>query len=185
VSQEMPSGSNNFTDFVLAHSDTLEELDMEYGQELMYALLFDDSCLGFLREDSLPHLRSFRGSASTLTVMIQARMNCLTTTLRKLIVGPGERHWEMSDMRSTCDAIVAFQNRGDSGSAGCFSALRELELDLSYQSVDHDIIECIEDCGQCFGSTLEVMTLSLPMTITAELLSELFGNFDKLRVIRL
>jgi hypothetical protein len=91
----------------------------------------------------------------------------------------------MSDMRSMCDAIVAIQNRGDSGSAGCFSALRELELDLSYQSVDHDIIERIEDCGQCFGSTLEVMTLSLPMTITAELLSELFGNFDKLRVIRL
>jgi hypothetical protein len=185
---QVPSGTDNFTNFVLAHDDMLEELDMEYGQDFLYALEFDDSSLGLLREDSLPHLRSFRGCASTLTVMIQARMKCLRTTLHKLIVGPSGRHDETSEMKHMFDAVQAFRTSGDSGSPSFFSALREIELDiwLWRNGEQMPAIECIQKCATCCGSSLEIMTLMVPyMKITAELLGELFGHFVKLRVIRL
>jgi hypothetical protein len=181
-----PLGVDDFTDFVLAHNHTLEELDIEYDMNFLYALKFDVS-LGLLRADSLPHLRSFRGSASTVTVMIQARMNCLKTTLRKLIVGSETRD-ETLEMKRMFDAMLAFRNSGGSGSAGCFSVLREIELDISVCE-DTDMIHavtCIQKCATCFGSSLEIMTLMrLHVCITAELLGKLFGRFDKLRVIRL
>jgi hypothetical protein len=176
---QIPSASNHFTEFVLAHNLTLEDLDMTYP------LTFDDSSPGALREGSLPHLRSFEGSASTVTVMIQARLNCLKTTLRRLVVRLFGGIFELKRM---FDAMLAFQRSGGSGSAGCFSVLREIKLDI-YRCEDMDMIHavgCIQKCARCFGSSLEVMTLMLPhVRITAEMFSKLFGRFDKLRVIRL
>jgi hypothetical protein len=182
---EIPS--DKFSDFVLAHDHTLEELDMEYVHSS--SLKFDDLSL---REDSLPHLCSFRGGASTLTAMIQARMNCLTNTLRRLIVGTFRRRDGLLEMKCMFDAMLAFHNGGGSGSARRFSVLREIELDMQCLWGDEEglihAIDCIQKCAACFGSSLEVMTLMVPSRtrgIKTELLCELFGHFDKLKVIRL
>jgi len=81
----------DFTDFISAHINTIEELDMEYGEYGDYALRFDEFALTRLGPDLLPHLRSFRGNTLSFMIMAQARMKCLTTTLRRLVIGPGGR----------------------------------------------------------------------------------------------
>jgi hypothetical protein len=168
-------------DFVLAHNDTLEELCIEYCQFPLSALEFNDTSLGRLREDSLPHLRSFRGSASTLSAMIQARIDCLRMTLRRLIVRPTETEAETSEMKPMFDAF--------SGRRQIVSPHSErIELDICLWT-DKELthaVDGIQKFAICCGSSLEVMALKLPnMKTTAELLSELFGHFNMLRVIRL
>jgi hypothetical protein len=85
--------------------------------------------------------------------------------------------------------LQAFRSSG--GSAGRFSALEEIELDMrDGKKVEHwHAIECIQKCATYCGSLeslLEIMTLMVPyMKITAGLSGELFRQFYKLRVIRL
>ena len=181
----------DFTDFILAHNDTIEELEMEYGEYDRYALQFNESSLTRLRPGSLPHLRSFRGNATSFMIMAQARMKCLTTTLRRLVVGPGGVDEPTYHVRWMFDAILslAIDSIGSSPVLRGLSALTELNLDLS-QWEDRErtvIVESIRRCAECCGPSLEVWRGSLPSAVEmdAEELGELFGLFERLRIIYL
>jgi hypothetical protein len=179
-----------FIDFVLAH-DTIEELDMEYGEYDRYALQFDESALTRLGPDSLPHLRSFRGNARSFMIMAQARMKSLTTTLRRLVVGPGGTDDPTYDVRWMFDAILSpiTNGTGRGPVLGGLSALKELDLDLSQweERERTEIVESIRRCAECCGPSLEVWRGTLPSAVKmdAEELGELFGLFEMLKVIHL
>ncbi|KIM75157.1 hypothetical protein PILCRDRAFT_827586 [Piloderma croceum F 1598] len=185
----LSANAPDFTDFILTHNNTIEELDMEYGQYDDCALRFDRSALTRLGPDSLPHLRSFRGNASTFMIMAQARMKCLKTTLRRLVVGPGGVDDPTWELRWMFDAILSPVTGGtSSGSAlGRLSALIELDLDLSQweERERTAIVEAIRLCAECCGPSLEVWIGTLPgvVPMNAEELGELFGLFQRLRVI--
>jgi hypothetical protein len=177
------------TDFILTHNNTIEELDMEYGEYDDYALRFDESALTRLGPDSFPHLHYFRGNASTFMIMAKARMKCLTTTLRRLVVGPGgvdDPTWELKLM---FDAIISPVTGGTSSSPalGRLSALIELDLDISQwgEREQTAIVESIRLCAECCSPSLEVWIGTLPyyVPMDAEELGELFGLFQRLRVI--
>jgi len=183
------AGAPDFTDFILTHNNTIEELDMEYGEYDDYALQFDESALAQLGPDSLPHLRSFRGNALSFKIMAKARMKCLTTTLRRLVVGPGGVDDPTWDLRWMFDAILSpvtgITSRDPA--LGRLSALKELDLDLSqWEERERTVIvEAIRLCAECCGPSLEVWIGTLPhcVQMDAEELGELFGLFKKLRVI--
>jgi hypothetical protein len=76
-----------FTDFIVAHDDTLEVLDLAARDQDSD----DDSELppGFgtsthLKATSLPHMTTFKGRLSTFRRMVEMRMECLHTTLQYL-----------------------------------------------------------------------------------------------------
>jgi len=182
----LSANAPDFTDFILTHNNTIEELDMEYGEYDRYALQFDGSALTRLGPDSLPHLRSFRGNASTFMIMAKARMKCLTTTLRRLVVGPGGVDMPTWELRWMFDAILSPVTSSDPA-LGRLSALIELDLDISQweERERPEIVESIRLCAECCGPSLEVWMGTLPhaMTMDAEELGELFGLFQRLRVI--
>jgi hypothetical protein len=175
-----PLGENDFVDFILAHGDTIEELDLEYdGYDEGEHLLDEDSWLRF-RPSSLPHLRSLRGTTSALMTMANARVNSLRTTLRRLTVG----HFGMYEM---FNAILS-PEIGSGPSIGSLLALQEIELDFSQRrdgGWDY-IAEVIQLCARCCPS-LQVWRGTFPrcLTLKAEVLGELFGLFGSLRVIYL
>jgi hypothetical protein len=176
-----PLGENDFMGFILAHGDTIEELDLEYdgydGDELM---LHEDSWPRF-RPSSLPHLRSLRGPSSALMTMANSRISSLRTTLSRLAVGP-------FGMYGMFNAILS-PEKGSGPSIGSLLALQEIELDFSQWTDDgdrDDIAEVIQLCARCCPS-LQVWrgTFSSCLTLKAEVLGELFGLFGSLRVIYL
>jgi hypothetical protein len=178
----------DFTEFILTHNDTIEELDMEYGEYDEYALQFNESALTRLGPDSLPRLRSFRGNASSLKSMAQARMKCLTTTLHRLVVGPGGVDGPTWELHWMFDAILSITHGTGSDSVrGGLSALRELDLDLSQweERERTAIVDAIRRCAECCGPSLEVWRGTLPPSVQmdAQELGELFGLFRRLRAI--
>jgi hypothetical protein len=131
----------DFTDFILAHNDTIE-LEMEYGEYDEYALQFNESSLTRLRLDSLPHLRSFRGNAMSFMIMAQARMKFLTT-MRRLVVGPGRVEEPTYHVQWMFDAILslAIDSIGSGPVLRGLSALTELEGDFNKLS-SKNMLKC-------------------------------------------
>jgi len=169
-----------FHDFILAHSDTLELLDLDYCNYDEYRLCFEGLSLSHLGPDSLPHLREFRGHSENLLVMAKAQMNCLKTSLRKLTVGPGGVDTPTWELKWMFDALQ--ENGG-------FGILKELDLDMSQweERERNAISDSILQCAQVCGASLEVWNGTLPNCVQwkAEELGGLFGKFEMLKVIRL
>lgn len=182
--------ANDFTDFILVHSDTIEELDMDYGEyDDEYALEFDNSSLTRLRANSLPRLRSFRGNASSFRIMAQAGMICLTTTLRCLVVGPGGIE-PIYELQSMFDTILSPATGGVGGPVlGGLFGLKELDLNISQRELWRwdEIVGAIRQCAECCGPSLEVWRGTIPsvLEMDAEDFGLLFGAFGRLRVIHL
>jgi hypothetical protein len=120
---DVPGAPDKFTEFVVAHGDTLEELDLAYGEYDEYAMDFDDS--PFLEKDSLPRLKAFTGITSAFKHMVNTRMNCLQTSLEKLDIGPGGGDMPGYELKSLFDSIL-----GPAQPKMIFRALRELRIDM-------------------------------------------------------
>jgi hypothetical protein len=111
-----------FIDFLLEHSDTIEELDLEYDGYKDEVFMFDQETWICFEPTFLRHLHSLRGQPLVLENFGYARMDCLKTTLRRLAIGPGE----MEDM---FDAIEIPQ-WGIGPAVGTLPAVQEIELEL-------------------------------------------------------
>jgi hypothetical protein len=139
----------DFTEFLIANSDTLEDLDLEYGQYDEYALALDRSSLARLRPDMLPRLRSFKGNTQTLMIMAQARMRCLKTSLQSLTVGPGGVDAPTYAVEWMFDAIIS--STGNGPALGCFPAVTELDLDISqWEDVSEKTLSAPYESAQSF-----------------------------------
>jgi hypothetical protein len=170
----------DFLDFILAHSNTIEVLDLEYDGCDDDDYMFDEFSWERLQTTSLPHLHSLRGHPSTLESFALARLNCLSTTLRRLAVGPG-------GAGDIFNAILS-PEIGSGPAVGHLLALQEIELDL-YDLDDTEwaaVVDIIQHCAKCCPS-LEVWRGALPtgLKIDAASLGGLFGLFHSLRVIYL
>ncbi|KAJ7696734.1 hypothetical protein B0H17DRAFT_1052851 [Mycena rosella] len=168
-----PSG---FDDFLLAHHENLEHLDMGHtpcAAVLPAALIFGAD---LLRPNLLPNLRSFKGHCQNVEMMAQAGMRCLTDTLTKLGVGLIE-----DPQRAVNQMFDALQARG------CMGALKELDFDLfQWQDDEREAIPVfIFRCGEICGPSLETWKGLIPFiwTWTPEELAGFFSAFPKLRVI--
>ncbi|KAJ6561488.1 hypothetical protein DFH09DRAFT_1364434 [Mycena vulgaris] len=173
-----------FNSFIIAHSDTLEHLDLDYGHWAENCLSFVDN--GTLTPNSLHRLREFRGNTECVRMMAESRMTCLANSLTKLTVG--SRAWNGPDegvnhtrwnVQRMFDALRA---------NGRLRAVKELALDwaLWVSREKDDIEEAITACAQLCPS-LEVWTSTPEYSFkwTAEELGGLFGKFEMLRVINL
>jgi hypothetical protein len=180
------SDGTDFIDFILAHNDTIEELEMEYMKYPGYTHAFNDLALTRLGPDSLPHLRSFKGSGFSLVIMVQAGMKCLNTTLQRLVVKPIKARRPMWEVQSMFDALLSPVTGG--GITG-LSVLKEFDVDLSEWEGGEvsDIIGTIGRCAECCGGSLEVWRMNFPygICLDAEVLVESFGLFKRLKVIHL
>ncbi|KAJ6536707.1 hypothetical protein DFH09DRAFT_1324454 [Mycena vulgaris] len=166
-----------FNTFIIAHSDTLEHLDLEYGNYDEYYMSFVDN--DALTPNSLHRLREFRGNTECGRLMAKSRMKCLTNSLTKLTVGPGGVDGPTYEVQGMFNALRA---------SGGLRALKELDLDLSEweDREREDIAEAITACTE-LCPTLEVWngTPGYSVKWTAEELGGLFGKFKILRVINL
>jgi hypothetical protein len=179
---QMPS-SPDFTDFILNH-DTIEVLDIFYDGFGIGRLLLDDSSLPRLQADSLPRLRSFRGTPYTFEVMAQARMSCLRTTLTQLFVDPVKVYDSTLEIERMFDAVL-FSNVGSGTGALRLSALKEIQLDMSEMTCNN-ALEFIRQCARCCGDSLEVWRGHLPkVKMDVKVIAELFGQFERIRSIHL
>jgi hypothetical protein len=173
----------DFFDFINAHSNTIELLDLEYdGYDNYddYVWMFDDDSWLRLHKDSLPHLHSLRGHPSTLVSLTHSRLQSLSTTLRRLAIGP----------YCSPDIFKALSSPqiGHGPPVGHLSALQEIELDLT-QFVEFDwdgVVAVIQQCARSCPS-LEVWRGTLPgsFKIDAESLGQLLGLFTSLRMVYL
>ena len=145
-----------FHDFILAHSDTLEHLDLDYCNYDEYRLCFEGLSLSHLIPDSLPHLREFRGHAENLLVMAKAQMNCPG--------GVDTPTWELKWM------FDDLQENGD---------LKELDQDMSQweERERNAISDSILQCAQVCGASLEVWNGPLPDCVQWKA-EELGGLFE-------
>jgi hypothetical protein len=58
--------TTDFTEFIMRHSDTLEDIDVEYDQHRGFPLAFNQRSLARLCPNTLPRLHSFKGNMETL-----------------------------------------------------------------------------------------------------------------------
>jgi len=160
----------DLTDFVLAHGNNLLDLNTEM---LCYDF-GDDEGSTRLSRDSFPCLRSFKGHSTTLSIMVQVHMSCLTTTLRRLCIGIGEE-----DFGRIIERILSDNYYRDHP-----LVLTELETDALLRVGPAG--DVIRNCGICFGASLEVWTGFLDIEdMDARDLAELFAPFVRLRVLHL
>ncbi|KAJ7628085.1 hypothetical protein B0H17DRAFT_1150743, partial [Mycena rosella] len=168
---------SDFNSFIIAHSDTLEHLDLGYCNYDEYNLSFADD--GTFTPNTLHRLREFRGHTDCVLLMAKSRMTCLASSLTKLTVGPGGVDSPTWEVRGMFDVLRA---------SGGLGALKELDLDLQEweEREREDIKEVVAACAQVCPS-LEIWsgTPGYSLTWTAEQLGTLFGKFGKLRLIRL
>ncbi|KAJ6536749.1 hypothetical protein DFH09DRAFT_93152 [Mycena vulgaris] len=165
-----------FNTFIIAHSDTLEHLDLEVGIYSGFHMSFVDN--GAFTPDSLYHLREFRGNTECVRLMAKSRMKCLTNSLTKLTGGPGVADDPMYKVQRMFNAIRA---------NGGLRALKELDLDFpEREDRMEDIAEAITACAELCPS-LEVWNAPFRYSLerTAEELGDLLGKFKMLRVINL
>jgi hypothetical protein len=173
-----------FTKFIVAHGDTLEELDLKYSKYRDYAITFGSSA--FLKKDSLPRLKEFKGHTDAFKQMVEKRMNCLQTSLEILDIGPGGI--KIAD-RATYRLQRAFDSILQPNQPKLiFNALRELRIDLSsfeYWGEPDKAFEYIHKASEFCGSSLEVWLGDIPKSANMNGIIEAFSKFEKLRVIRI
>jgi hypothetical protein len=134
---------NDFWDFIVAHSDTIQVLDHAYEDDVT----LDQDSWTRLPQDSLPHLHSLRGHLSMIETFAHARLHCLRTTLRRLAIGPGV-------MRRIFDALLCPQI-GSGPAIGPLLALQEIELQLNVwdDGIDwNELVGIIQQCARCCPS---------------------------------
>jgi hypothetical protein len=174
------SPSGHVLDFVLAHSDTIEELDLDYNGVVTFGYVFDEAYWMRLQTCPFPYLRSLRGHSAMLTLLAYARLSCLRTTLRRLAVGANQ-------MEAMFEAVLS-PKIGNGPAVGHLLALQEIELDLDHLGKNkwNKIVDIFQWCARCCPS-LEIWRGTLPRSfkIDAKLLGGLFGLFESLRVIYL
>jgi hypothetical protein len=176
--------SSSYPHFVRDHSETIEELDLDFQAVQIWwgAGYFSDAFLSGLEHSSFPRLRSFRGDTRTFELMACARLPGLGATLQQLEVRSiAEREpSRSSELIHMSDAIVH---------CGCyFSVLKELTLDMtSIRPHELQKVVClIRNCETICRRSLEVWHGTLPcFKIDAGLVGELFAPFERLRVLHL
>jgi hypothetical protein len=170
----------DFLDFLLAHSKTVEVLDLEYDGFDEDVFMFNDFYRRRFQTTSLPHLSSFRGHPSILVSLARARISSLATTLRQQAVGRGD----MQEMFDT----MAYPDVDNGPAVGALWALQEIELDL-YDWVHHQHDEVIGTISQCanYCPSVEVWKGTVPggFSMDAEMLCEAFARFRGLREVYL
>jgi hypothetical protein len=171
-----PSSPAAFTQFLVAHGETLVELDLAYSAAdyFEYSEVFD----GNLRPDSLPNLRRFEGHANAFLEMVDSRMECLRM-LQSLKIGPGgdeqgRSFWEFHEIFDSLDrwqeeeggvtAAVEDDESDDSEEeGGVAAAVEDDEIDDSEErresilrSLTHLGFNWLEVSGIDADETLEV-----------------------------
>ncbi|KAJ7359511.1 hypothetical protein DFH08DRAFT_952634 [Mycena albidolilacea] len=170
-----------FHDFILAHSETLEDLAMEYSsrQEVNpTALVFgsDDS----LPPTCLPNLRVFKGHCRNVESMARAKLQC-SRSLADLTIGVGRIENPRAEIERMLDEIGSGRLRK------CLGGLKELDFDF-FASADEErdwIPLFIRRWGEICGSSLEVWHGFLPFVWSwgPDELADFFSSFAKLQVI--
>jgi len=114
-------------------------------------------------------------------------MKCLKTTLQHLVVEPGREEQPTWELRRMFDAILSPVTGGGDPVLGRLSALKEFDLNIEeWEGIDRsNIIEAIGRCAECCGGSLEIWRGTIPfdVQIDAEELGQLFGLFERLKVI--
>lgn len=180
---------HDFTDFILAHSATLESLDLGYSNYDEDAMTFESSSLSRLSPNSLPHLQSFKGNSQSLKIMAQARMKCLYTSLKCLSVGPGGVDSPTYAVEDMLDALLArSQPSSDQTPLQPLGSLKDLNFDVSQweEREREDTFEALRRLALCCSKSLEIWRCPLPRSIgpiDASELGKLFGPFLKLQVV--
>ena len=167
------------TRFLLSHG-AIEELDIHDSIE-------PDTSL--FTPDSLPHLSSFDGSASTIGNMASIRMNCLSRTLRQLTVCSLNDHTlkQMFAQFQSADGL-GHSNTNHARHSRLLAGLRDIRFSTSLtQKVDTTAI--IHDCGTLCGDSLHTwrgdLGLILVESISAREFAALFQPYNQLRTIEL
>jgi hypothetical protein len=147
---------DEFKNFIIAHGDTLEELEMasdEYDSK--DAWTFNVSA--FSENDSLPRLKKFKGHADAFQKMVETRMNSLQSSLERLDIIPTCEDFTGSDLKRTFDSIIQLL---------IFNALRELRINFSrFANSPETVTEYIHKAFQFCGSTLEVWLGRMPIPV--------------------
>jgi hypothetical protein len=179
---DVQGAPDKFTEFIVAHGDTLEELDLAYGRFDRQVMAFDGSKM--LKRDSLPKLKKFRGHTSAFIQMVDTQMDCLGTTLERVEVGTGVTEYPDSDFYNLF--LTECLGLRPSEPKMPLSALRELKLDMSqmdiypFQSFTNIVALAHPSCP-----SLEVWLGDITKKIGVKSLVEVFSLFKKLRVIYL
>jgi hypothetical protein len=167
-----------FNTFILAHSDSLQSIDLEYGNYDEYALAFDDSTLSHLSPESFPLLKEFRGNTECISVMAKAKLKSLQT-LQKLTVGPGGVDDPVYAVNSMFNEVAKYPNS--------FTELTELDMDMSQWEEQGDIEDCIRQWGNICGRSLRVWKGTIPSSVewTADDIATLFNPFINLEKLQI
>jgi hypothetical protein len=131
------SGAEAFTEFILKHHETLEEIRCCTAQQMSeLGSGWEPSVTPFtvdsgLEADSLPHLKVLRCSVSTFKNLVELGLNSLHNSLEKLELTSteGDREAVKSDWAEICEALQGHH------------VLTHLkDLSLNHQEMDHIIV---------------------------------------------
>jgi hypothetical protein len=180
-----PPEEKNLLDFIIAHSDTIEKLELSHSLDINVGFPLDSS-LSFRRADMLPRLHTFCGSMMTFEAMAQARLESLKMTLRRLQVRTAPVR--PASLKRTFEAILSPQI-GSGSPLGRLSVLTEISLCIPCWSEGEwsEFKHVTELFARCCGSSLEVWKDALPPRekVDCKLLAEVAGMFEKLRVFHI
>jgi hypothetical protein len=192
-----------FNQFLVAHGDTLVELDLAYNYAynrlFRYSKVFGEK----LRPASLPNLTTFRGHTNAFLEMVDARMECLRL-LRTLEIGSGgewdpstsEFHemfdgldrWQEEEGRSAAAANEDGE-RDREGREPILRSLIHLRLELNWslrRSTDtstDEVLKVMERCAEHFGKTVEDWMGDIDFPIEKEEIFPVFEQFERLKHI--
>jgi hypothetical protein len=172
--------NRRFSEFLLTH-ETIEELST--------ANIVEPDLVAFT-EDTLPRLRSFTGSASTIGGMATTGMKSLSKYLRHLVIRPSgfavDLMWGL--IRSADD------DSNDHQPPSGLSTLQDIQLyNIGWRTADETTM-LISESARCCGRSLETWRGTLAVDgsletievfISAVELGNLFAAFTRLRTIYL
>jgi len=182
---DVQTASDKFTDFILAHGETLAELNLALGTYCHHLMAFNSQKL---TKDSLPHLRSFKGNIATFRKMVGASMECLRT-LELLDMGPDDDESpndELEDLFNELDSFY-WKTSDRKKDPHVMRSLKELKLDLSYweDQILDDTLGILRRCGDTLGQTIEVWKGDVFKPMNLDYLVEGFSEFPMLRAIHM
>jgi hypothetical protein len=183
-------------DFLVAHSDTLEELCLGFDElDAERATVFivpgepEDYCLSRFRPETLSALKSFKGQASCLRLMALAGLKCLET-IKRVCVSSGVGFIGWTEGWGPMFDVM------EQSSVRCLSGVQELYFDLTHwdqPEIRHEATQQeLRRITSLVGPSLEVWNGGLPKpsgphTImqTIEDWIDFFAHFQKLRIVYL
>lgn len=177
---ESDSGENadELIEFLVSHGATLEELNYAFSPSIRSSGVFHDSRI--LQVDSLPHLKSYRGTSLLLEQMIQKRMFCLQSSLEKAVV-------HIAGRRDCSSIMETFLNATHKSSHSPFTldSLRELDIDrIPWNEQSRDLIlEFLIRTGKLCSRSLEVWCGTFYADVDPERLGQAFSYFKSLHTI--